>query len=126
MRKPLLSVLLPAAAGIAFLALWQAAHVALGEDLRFLLPAPGAVRPRPHRGPSAVPPPSGVGATYLPTCQPAYLPHNLPPCKPPSPPACYKIHLGIAATTAGAARCDRPPARLQTSLPTCLPFNIPD
>ena len=43
MRKPLLSVLLPAAAGIAFLALWQAAHVALGEDLRFLLPAPGAV-----------------------------------------------------------------------------------
>ena len=43
MRKPLLHVLLPVAAGVAFVAAWQAAHVALGEDLRFLLPSPGAV-----------------------------------------------------------------------------------
>ncbi|MFM8618500.1 MAG: ABC transporter permease [Opitutaceae bacterium] len=43
MRKPLLNLLLPAAAGAAFLALWHGAHLSLSEDSRFLLPSPGGV-----------------------------------------------------------------------------------
>lgn len=47
MRPPLhrlaLEVLLPAAAGALVLAVWYAIHFFLHEDLRFLLPTPGAV-----------------------------------------------------------------------------------
>ena len=43
MRRPLLNLLLPAAAGVAFLGCWQAVHLSLSEDSRFLLPSPGAV-----------------------------------------------------------------------------------
>ncbi|MFM8336901.1 MAG: ABC transporter permease [Opitutaceae bacterium] len=43
MRKPLLNLLLPAAAGVAFLAVWQGVHLSLSEDSRFLLPSPGGV-----------------------------------------------------------------------------------
>jgi NitT/TauT family transport system permease protein len=43
MRRPLLNLLLPAAAGVAFLGCWQGVHLSLSEDSRFLLPSPGAV-----------------------------------------------------------------------------------
>jgi NitT/TauT family transport system permease protein len=43
MSRPLLKLLLPAAAGALGLAIWYAVHLYLGEEMRFLLPSPGAV-----------------------------------------------------------------------------------
>ena len=43
MPRPLLKFLLPLGTGVCVVALWQLIHVSLGEDLRFLLPSPGAV-----------------------------------------------------------------------------------
>jgi NitT/TauT family transport system permease protein len=43
MPRPLLSILLPAAIGALMIALWYGLHAWLTEDLRFLLPTPGAV-----------------------------------------------------------------------------------
>jgi NitT/TauT family transport system permease protein len=43
MPKKLDNVLLPAAAGALFIGLWYGLHFWLSEDLRFLLPSPGAV-----------------------------------------------------------------------------------
>jgi len=43
MSRRLLHVLLPALAGALFIALWYGVHFWLSEDLRFLLPTPGAV-----------------------------------------------------------------------------------
>jgi NitT/TauT family transport system permease protein len=43
MNRRLLQLLLPAAAGILGLAVWYAIHLYLGEEMRFLLPSPGAV-----------------------------------------------------------------------------------
>jgi NitT/TauT family transport system permease protein len=36
-------ILLPAVAGLVVLALWQGLHLAINEEMRFLLPGPGAV-----------------------------------------------------------------------------------
>lgn len=43
MTRPLLRFLLPLATGALVLAVWQGAHLCLAEDMRFLLPSPGAV-----------------------------------------------------------------------------------
>jgi NitT/TauT family transport system permease protein len=43
MRPRLLNVLLPAAAGALMIAGWYGVHLWLSEDMRFLLPTPGAV-----------------------------------------------------------------------------------
>jgi NitT/TauT family transport system permease protein len=41
--RPLLKILLPAAAGALVIALWYGVHFYLTEDMRFLLPTPGAI-----------------------------------------------------------------------------------
>ena len=43
MRRPLRRLLLPLATGLLFLGAWQGVHLSLSDDLRFLLPSPGAV-----------------------------------------------------------------------------------
>lgn len=43
MPRPLLKILLPALAGALVLALWYGVHFYLAEDMRFLLPTPGAI-----------------------------------------------------------------------------------
>ncbi len=43
MSRPFLQILLPAAAGALMIALWYAVHFHLAEEMRFLLPTPGAV-----------------------------------------------------------------------------------
>ncbi|MBI5691782.1 MAG: ABC transporter permease subunit [Verrucomicrobia bacterium] len=43
MPRTLLKLLLPALTGLVVLAVWQAVHEFLSEEMRFLLPSPGAV-----------------------------------------------------------------------------------
>ena len=43
MRRPTRHLLLPIATGLLFLGTWQGVHLSLSDDLRFLLPSPGAV-----------------------------------------------------------------------------------
>ena len=43
MRRPVLRLILPVVTGAAFIAAWYGIHQWLGEDLRFLLPTPGAI-----------------------------------------------------------------------------------
>ena len=43
MSRRVLNILLPALTGALVLAIWHAIHLALSEDLRFLLPTPGAI-----------------------------------------------------------------------------------
>ncbi len=43
MSRPLLKIVLPAAAGVLVLALWYGVHFYLDPEMRFLLPTPGAV-----------------------------------------------------------------------------------
>lgn len=43
MRAPLLKILLPAATGAVVIAVWYGIHFYLHEEMRFLLPTPGAV-----------------------------------------------------------------------------------
>lgn len=43
MSHPLLRILLPALAGALVIALWYGVHFYLSEDMRFLLPTPGAI-----------------------------------------------------------------------------------
>jgi ABC-type nitrate/sulfonate/bicarbonate transport system permease component len=41
--RRVLNIFLPALTGALVLAIWHAIHLALSEDLRFLLPTPGAI-----------------------------------------------------------------------------------
>lgn len=43
MSRPLFKILLPAAAGALVMALWYGLHFYLSEEMRFLLPTPGAI-----------------------------------------------------------------------------------
>jgi NitT/TauT family transport system permease protein len=43
MKRPLLKILLPAVAGALVIALWYGIHFYLEEEMRFLLPTPGAI-----------------------------------------------------------------------------------
>jgi NitT/TauT family transport system permease protein len=43
MSKRLLNILLPAATGVLFIAIWYAVHLSMSEDMRFLLPTPGDI-----------------------------------------------------------------------------------
>ena len=43
MSKRALNILLPAATGALFIAIWYAVHLSLSEDMRFLLPTPGDI-----------------------------------------------------------------------------------
>ena len=43
MTRPFQRILLPAAAGALVIAVWYGVHFYLSEDMRFLLPTPGAI-----------------------------------------------------------------------------------
>ncbi len=43
MSKRVLNILLPAATGVLFIAIWYAVHLSMSEDMRFLLPTPGDI-----------------------------------------------------------------------------------
>jgi NitT/TauT family transport system permease protein len=54
MPRRLLHLLLPALTGALFIALWYGVHLWLSEDLRFLLPTPGAVINALHENAAAL------------------------------------------------------------------------